>query len=648
MLFCAILLAGCTPNKRLRVNDPAPSIAFQSAPQDWTGPAKSGGVWHNSKTASVAAIEFDEKGRLWPCNSKDQPNCQIDAALDFIKRARQEVTGKKVIVLTFVHGWHHNAGDSSYNFQNFETMINCLNWGNPTDDDVSQLNASEPVICSGMRPDKKHFYVGVYLGWRGESMRPYLGLLTNLSVLNRHDDAFRVANQAQEDGIERTILKLSKAAKQGADPAKFILLGHSFGGLIVNRVTADIYEKRMSGPHPVDETSCTDFGLPFTPFADLVVVINPADSSLHAAELVNRFKSHSKCPFPRAAEVIQRPMLISLHTSSDSVTDNIGSLALKVAPWVDRTYMNQIASDWANRPDSHQFLDDPPSIAELRRNTVNHVPYLRNFCYLDQPNRQDLVCLGLNDVLYKEKRDAFHSALRGEPDPVPFNTDYSSDPYFHGAYELLTSVCMTAIEAEMANSPWSKADQSKAHQFKADFKSPFKCEDNQDRREKRKALRDALVSGMRQYLAFPNEVGDLQDDLLLDLYRRFATNTLSCGDIQYDDSGKAKLNRQCDDGESVGRDPGQSPWNGTPVWMIDTSYEIQQAHSGLWNTDAFSIITGIADQFEVLPGTTDYDDLPVQLTQPPLHSSWPLAKKDIPERKAQRQQGQQQQQQQQK
>ena len=613
-------MLGCTPNKRLRIGDPRLEVSV-SAPSNWYASPKEGGTSHQSKTPSVATIEFDENGRLWPCEDKYRPRCQLDATLKFIKEARSQVKDKQLVVLTYVHGWHHNAGVGSYNLKNFQMMVNCLNWGNPKDDNISEVNAYEPAICSGMRPDKENFYVGVYIGWRGESMKSFCCGLTSLSVLNRHNDAARVAAQTKDNGIERTILKLSKTAKQGEQPAKFVLLGHSFGGLIVNRIATDIYEKRLASNKSINETACSDLGLPFTPFADLIVVINPADSALHVADLISRFKSRSKCPATQKASGLQRPLVVSLHTSSDKVTGNIGSLALKLAPWVDREYMKDIARDWANRPDQQNLLDDPPTVSDLRRNTVNYVPYLRNTCYLDQPNRQDILCLGLNDRIYTVKQQAFRTTFPDKSDPKPYNTDYSVDPFFHGAYELLTSVCVTDQELEIANSQWSRR-----HQFKPDFNSQNHCDDPEhpEYAALRKRFRMALVKGLQQYLAFPNDSGEFSDDLLLDIYRRVHAG-LSCGDIKYDEEDHAELQgRQCPMYENTQRIPGDSPWNQTPVWMINTSYEILQEHSGFWNTDTFSIITGIAAQFDVVNDSDDYDNLPKEFSQPGLHNDDPL------------------------
>lgn len=614
-IFCLACLTGCTPKEPpFWTNGPFASASL-APPADWSA-MKPGGTWHTSATPTVGVIEFDEQGKLWPCGGDSaRPYCQLNKALDLIRNVRQKLPDREVVVLAYVHGWHHNASKDSYNFQNFQLMINCLNWGDPADDNVIEAKAYQPTICTGMRPAKDKFYVGVYLGWRGESMKA----LTVLSVLNRHDDAAVVADQRQDDGIERTVLKLSKAAKFGGKPARFVLLGHSFGGLIVNRITTDIYEKRLADTkRPINPSACADLDQPFTPFADVVVVINPADSSLHVADLVTRFQSLSTCPVQDNAAGLKRPMLISLHTSSDSVTDALGSFALKIAPWVDRSYMKQISSDWANRGNQHLLLDEPSTVAELRRNTVSHVPYLRNLCYLDQPDFQDPICLGLNDKLYQVKRTAYTSAIPNTPPPVPLNQNYSIDPFFHGAYELLTSVCVTDEEQQMVDGLWSKE-----HQFEADFAAKS-CNDP-ELKEKRDKLRTVLLVGLKPYLAFPNDTGMIPDDLLLNLYRRYDPGTRSYGRMTYDKkTHQANLDRGCIASNGLDSKSGESPWNQSPVWTINVSYEILQKHSGFWNTDAFSIITGIANQFEVVPDTDDYDHLPTDLSQPELHNDRPL------------------------
>ncbi len=597
-----LCLAGCTPTGPQHVYDSVPKVTV-TPPLGWDDPSFTRSHDVPFDQPSVAVVEFDERGNLWPCgDGKDGPYCQKNRAIEFIQEARALRGSKDLVVITYVHGWHHDAGRRSDNFRNFQTMINCLNWGDPANGNQDQkLNhpGDQPAICAGMTPNPSELYVGVYVAWRGESIDSRLGILTQASVISRHDVAANIAENRGPNGMEQTFLSLSRAAKEGRDPARFILVGHSFGGLIVGRITADIFTKRLASKIQPPNFACNDDSPIFPGFADLVVTVNPADSSLRMANLTEQFKrkqpvpASSPCPGRLLNDSLRHPLLVSLHTSSDTWTDDTGSLGLKLAPWIDHKYMRQIASEWNDRPDQgpEHLLDDAYTIGSLRRNTVNRVDYLRNLCYFDQPNKQDWICLGLNDTLHDLKKTAYERVLPHDP-PVVWNTQYSSDPYYHGAYELLTSVCKE--EWENPVELWSSD-----HQFLPDFKSKYSCSCNPERKAKRQELYQEFKRVLHDYLAFPGERSELQDDLLLDVYKRVYTGKLR----NYDIDAKPK---PIDSDQYTTRYVGEGSWNDTPFWTINTSYEILQGHSGFWNTDAFSLIVGLQSQFPVVEFDWNY------------------------------------------
>jgi hypothetical protein len=304
-----------------------------------------------------------------------------------------------------------------------------------------------------------------------------------------------------------------------------------------------------------------------------------------------------------------------MHTSSDSATDSLGSFGLKLGFWIDRRYMWQMSKDWKNRPYQDAYLDDPPSVGILRRNTINHVEYLRNLCYFDQPNRQDEVCLGLADTIHDLKQSAYRKLIK-EGDPKPKNLHYAKDPYYHGAYELLTSVCTE--DWEQSSSPWSKE-----HQFDADFESRGSCRDNPDKAEERRQLHDEFEKSLKNYLAFPAETTAVDDDLLLDIYRRVYTGLLRCRDVTFSKHGEVRKPKPCNAEDFVDRFPGEGSWNDSPAWTLNTSYEILQSHSGFWNADAVSIFMGIANQFPIVPYDDVYRKLPTAVPQPTYSAQKP-------------------------
>lgn len=616
----ALALLGCTSKRPLHLYDRLPPLPLV-APADWSTTNRVPDEAPFFQEPSVAVVEFNEGGRLQTCEGdKPTTSCELERAKKFIQLARKQRGTREVTILTFVHGWHHDASEDSDNFRNFSRMVHCLNWGEPGNNNLdtdhhADKRFSQPVICDGIQQDPSKLFVGVYLAWRGESVSRKLGPAIYLSVLDRRNAAARLAAQRGDRSMGEALLQLSRAAKEGNDtqPARFVLVGHSFGGLIVNRVAADLLERRMD--EKMDVPPCNDGAVPLMPsFADLVVVVNPADDGLHMADLAARSlwweKEHplKACPqqglnpdsqSPLLNPSLRHPLLVSLHTSSDTATDVMGSVGLKLALPLNRSYMRSMERSWRSRPDQDLLLDDPPTEGTLRSNTLSHMPYLRNLCYLDQPNRQDPVCLGMADKLHEIKQNAYHEVMGDGSNPVPLNHKYAVDPYYHGAYELLTAVCTWPDEDSGVNA-WSKE-----HQFEMDFVSGGACEGK--RADNRRTLEQKLRERLREYLAFPQERESLHDDLLLNIYKRVSTGELRCRDINM---ANPQCPPPCNPNEFAGREKGVLPWNRSPVWTLNVSYEILQSHSGIWNTDAMALILGIAQQFPVSSWNAGYDGLP--------------------------------------
>jgi hypothetical protein len=147
---------------------------------------------------SVAVVEFDEKGNLWPCDASITP-CQADYAASFLKQARRtRPLDERLVVLTFVHGWTHNASWDDQNFLHLREAVDCLNWGETDYQRVyaNFLHRPQPedtydLKCEGVAPQQHVHYVGVYVGWQGTPAKrqcflPLKGLSLSSSHLNRY------------------------------------------------------------------------------------------------------------------------------------------------------------------------------------------------------------------------------------------------------------------------------------------------------------------------------------------------------------------------------------------------------------------------------------------------------------------------------
>jgi len=188
---------------------------------------------------SLAFVEFGEQGSY-------QDPTQIKNAVKLIKST------PRPLVVTYVHGWQNNArsGDA----ERFSGLLR-------------DLSESEIVR-------KAHFNViGVYLGWRGQLTK--IPVIKELTFLSRKAAAERLASNFD---CYDAIATVSETARKyhNADGQYTILLGHSFGGLVVERSVAHAINAEIHG-HSEPAKS-----LP----ADLILLLNPASDSILTRQMI--------------------------------------------------------------------------------------------------------------------------------------------------------------------------------------------------------------------------------------------------------------------------------------------------------------------------------------------------------------------------
>lgn len=172
-----------------------------------------------------STIEFDDQGEMW---QREQLYRTLDLISDFGSN------GYPVTLIVFVHGWKHDASTNSSNYRDFRRFI--MNFA------AAQSGTAE------RRPDhagsKPRQIVGVYISWRGNLYRrdrDYPGwveeLPLDLSFWNRKRVASQVAGVSSTEAILSLAAqtRLSDAGHGPEEASKVILIGHSFGGLLLER-----------------------------------------------------------------------------------------------------------------------------------------------------------------------------------------------------------------------------------------------------------------------------------------------------------------------------------------------------------------------------------------------------------------------------
>ena len=205
-------------------------------------------------------VEADDEGWFW---DPEQARAARQAVEDSVRES-------DTFVITFVHGWHHSAACCDGNVVGFEKVLQRIH---------NRLDRT--MYAQHQRPFR---VIGIYVGWRGQSLPGFLDYLTFWS---RKEAAERVG----ETDFQEFMIRLKnlyedppKSGSGGHNRLGLITIGHSFGGQVVLRATSSFIEHRLANlaARPgylrgKPEASTRDaVKEPVTGFGDLVVLINPA------------------------------------------------------------------------------------------------------------------------------------------------------------------------------------------------------------------------------------------------------------------------------------------------------------------------------------------------------------------------------------
>ena len=265
-LFC-----GCVENKPYRLGGIADDQYERQKPQFEETPVADG------KTYCLSFVEFDEKGDFWDRR-------QLGRAANKIRR-----TEKPVLLVLYIHGWHHNADDRKPGGKN------------PGDVETFRCLLSELAESDSTKRLQVH---GIYLGWRGRLVQ---GPLDYVTFLSRKDAATRVAGTP----VTETIFELIRQTRKQSRSSKCVVIGHSFGALVLEKAMA----QALAGS--ILSQDVQSHGQPFNAPADLILLVNSAAESIYAKELSDMFVRTAH----RGQVSSEKPLLISITSETDSATN---------------------------------------------------------------------------------------------------------------------------------------------------------------------------------------------------------------------------------------------------------------------------------------------------------------------------------------
>lgn len=236
----------------------------------------------------LAHVEFDDQG--WFHDTR-----QRQALFDRLHALKAQ--GRAMLIVTYAHGWKHNAAENDDNLRHFRQLL-------------GQLDKVEQGV---VKPGGPRTVVGVYIGWRGASLA--IPGLDNLTFWLRKGAAERVGSRS----VKQLFMELNqfRTIANGWDtPDKFarafetqlIFIGHSFGGLITyHALYSEILERGLQ----VDKWGTYQ---PARSFGDFVLLVNPAFEGA-AYEPIWRAAILRGC-YPTG----QKPVMAIVTSSADWVT----------------------------------------------------------------------------------------------------------------------------------------------------------------------------------------------------------------------------------------------------------------------------------------------------------------------------------------
>ncbi|MEQ1860910.1 MAG: hypothetical protein ABMA13_13325 [Chthoniobacteraceae bacterium] len=296
-ITAALSITGCTTKSAYYRNDETP-------------PAESvrNGVQHNY---NLAFVEFHEDGYA-------QDERQLAEAGKLIRKAR------KPIVVVYVHGWHNSS--KSKDVCRFERFIHGL--------------ANTPIVRA-----HGHEIVGVYVGWRGESVDAErlgkLSFVNTFSYWDREDAGHLLAN-GKKVGAGTSLLAAVRQLGREVESVRArgvgcqsVLLGHSFGGLVLEETIGQAIE---DGLETGSEDAIT---------WDLAITLNCANRAAYSRGLLEKLDEAFTYEAGKGFVARkQRSVVIPAHRSVliavGAANDRATKVALPLGNWLGSVFKLQM------------------------------------------------------------------------------------------------------------------------------------------------------------------------------------------------------------------------------------------------------------------------------------------------------------------
>jgi hypothetical protein len=284
-LYVGVLVSGCASNETYRKFPKVCNEEFnyqqaqnESNNQDSDAKCESFSLQEYQDKASqtefmLGFVEIDDQGQL-------RDRRQMMRLIDYLSKSAKT---ESALINVYVHGWHHNAEPNDDNVEGFKRVL-------------AELSKTQ----SDAKTNKeKRKVVGIYVGWRGESIE--IPLVNYLTFWDRKNTAQEVG----ELGVTELLLRLEQVTHDrneslpiGGKKSRLVIIGHSFGGAIVYSATAQLLLSRLlesqhahaqkgktcsNSSHAEPQGHSINYASHSDGVGDLVVLLNPAFEALRYA-----------------------------------------------------------------------------------------------------------------------------------------------------------------------------------------------------------------------------------------------------------------------------------------------------------------------------------------------------------------------------
>ncbi len=219
-------------------------------------PQKLGGIMPNAQHQffhgfmtgapyELAIVEFDDQGRCYDRGQMEAVAARLDALAP-----EEQAPGEDVILVAFVHGWKHDGRSDDDNLSAFRVLLK------------ETVDYEKATVAPGAKPRP---VLGVFVGWRGLSDFGLGDVIADTTFWGRQAAGQRVAVGSVRELFGRLRHYRNRRRGEGGNPL-LVIVGHSFGGMIVYSALAQSLIQAASAPT----------GRMTPEFADLVLLVNPA------------------------------------------------------------------------------------------------------------------------------------------------------------------------------------------------------------------------------------------------------------------------------------------------------------------------------------------------------------------------------------